>query len=86
MDIFNNLDFWAWGTNTPPTPTMMVNKLGRSEHKLFTPHDYNINTIITKILHKISNIYRHVKMEEGLKLRPKSNFQTISEIRGGRYE
>ena len=31
MDSFNNLDFWVRGTNTPPTPYMTVNKLGRCD-------------------------------------------------------
>ena len=41
-DSFNNLDFWDRGTNTPPTPNMTGNKIGRYEHILFTAHDYNI--------------------------------------------
>ena len=51
VDSFNNSDFWVRGTNTPPTPNMSVNKLGRCV--LFTAHEYNILApLSTKIYRK----------------------------------
>ena len=84
MDLFNNLDFWARDTHTPSTSNMIVNKFGRCDDILFTVHDYNI--LISLSTKYIENKQYLQSFKNGRSLGPKSNFQTVSEIRGGRNE